>query len=115
MTGLWRVHYALSKMLSLAELRQGELLAGTIMQTLKAVHQAAIDGGSWSNAILLLPWQAPLARELWAGEDLEMATATTYSRAILDLQLKTQSADGTEQCCRSGICIDRYIWRQQSL
>ena len=46
MTGLWKVHVALSKMRMLAELRRGDLLAGTIVQTLKAVHQVALDGGS---------------------------------------------------------------------
>ena len=93
MTGLWRVHFALSKMLALAEMKQGDQLACVIAQCLKAVHQVALDDGSWSNAVLLLPWQDPLARDLWAGEDGEMATAARYSRAIRDLQLKVQTTD----------------------
>ena len=94
MTGLWRLHYAMAKMLTLAEQKRTDLLAGTLAQTLKAVHQVALDSGNWSNAVLLLPWQDPLSRDLWAGEDNEMATAARYSRAVKDLQLKTQSADG---------------------
>ena len=37
-----------------------------------------------------------MARELWGGEDAEIATAVRYSRAVRDLMLKTQSqvADG---------------------
>ena len=94
MSGLWRIHFALGKCLSLAEEKKSELLAGTLVQTLKAIHQVAIDSGNWSNAVLLLPWQDPLARELWAGEDAEMATAARYSRAIKDLSLKVQVSDG---------------------
>ena len=94
MTGLWRLHYAMAKSLTMAEQKRMDLLAGTLAQTLKAVHQAALDSGSWSNAVLLLPWQNPLQRELWAGEDNKMATAARYSRAIKDLSLKTQSTDG---------------------
>ena len=94
MTGLWRVHYGLSKMLSLAEMKQRDLLAATIVQMLKSVHQVALDGGGWQNAVLLRPWQDPLSKELWAGEDQEMATAARYSRAIRDLQVKTAANEG---------------------
>ena len=94
MKGLWRLHFAMSKMLPLAEQNRTDLLAGTLAQTLKAVHQVALNSGSWSNAVLLLHWQDPLQRELWAGEDNEMATAARYSRSIKDLSWKTQSTDG---------------------
>ena len=90
-TGLWRLHYAMANMLTVTEQKRTD---GTLAQTLKAVHQVAMDSGSWSNAVLLLPWQDLLQRELWAGEDNEMATAARNSRAIMDLFLKTQSTDG---------------------
>ena len=88
MTGLWRVHYALSKLLALGEAKEFDLMTGSLVQLLKAVHQTALDGGNWSNAILLIPWPDPLARDLWAGEDDEMAMAAKFSRSVKDLSLR---------------------------
>ena len=38
MTGLWRLHYVMSKMLTMVEQKRTDLLAGTLAQTLKAVR-----------------------------------------------------------------------------
>ena len=78
----------LSKMLTLAEEQKGELLAGTLVQGLKALHQVALDGGSWSNAVLPLPYDDPLTRDLWAGDELEMQTAVKFTRSVKDLCLR---------------------------
>ncbi len=94
MAGLWRMHFTLSRLLSLAESQQPELLAGTLVQALKALHQVAIDGGSWSNAALLLPWEDPLSKELWAGSDGEMEAAVKYTRGVKDLSLKVALREG---------------------
>ena len=50
------------------KLRQTELLAASLVQCLKALHQVVLDNGSCSNATLLLPWSEkpgnpPKARE----------------------------------------------------
>ena len=91
MTGLWRVHYGLAKLLSLAEAQQTEVLTASIVQMLKATHQVAIDGGGWANASLLLPWADPLAKELWAGEDEEMAMTAKYNRNMKNLSVRVQA------------------------
>ncbi len=88
MTGLWRVHYSLGKILQACENQQLELVAGLVTQLLKALQQTALDGGCWSNAVLLLPWEDPLERDLWAGEEDELETAVKFSRSVKDLNLR---------------------------
>jgi len=81
--GLYRIHYALMEMLNLmvltGDIRKGLALA---VQLAKAVHQAALDGGVWSTAKLLLPYEDPLVPTLWAGTYGELAATASYKEGV---------------------------------
>ena len=91
MTGLWRCHYGISQLLELIEHRQMEQAGATAVQLLKAIHQTALDGGSWNSAIHLLPWDDPLQKDLFGGDEQEMMAAAAWNRGIKDLQLQVSS------------------------
>ena len=74
MTGLWRVHHALSEILQLQAERRHGAATGFVAQLLKAVSQVAIDHGSWDTARLLLPTPDPLWTVDFGGEE------TSWSR-----------------------------------
>ena len=57
MSCLWRTHHGVSEILELIDYQQVEQAAATAVQLLKAIHQAALDQGSWSVASTLLPWE----------------------------------------------------------
>ena len=91
MTGLWRCHFAASHILELIEHRKMEEAGATAVQVLKAIHQTALDGGSWNSAVLLLPWDDPLQKDLFGGDEQEMMAAASWNRGIKDLQLQMAS------------------------
>ena len=86
MTGLWRVHHGISHILSLLEEQENEQAAATCVQLLKSIHQAVLDGGSWGLAATLLPWEDPLGREVFGGDENEMVAAAAWAKNIKDLQ-----------------------------
>ena len=86
MVGLWRCHYAVGHILELLEHRELEQAAATSVQLLKALHQTALDQGSWSNSMLLLPWDDALRADLFGGDEDEMMAAAKWNRGIRDLQ-----------------------------
>ena len=55
MLGVWRCHHAASSVLEIIEERRVEESAASLVQLLTALHQVAIDSGSWATASLLLP------------------------------------------------------------
>ena len=86
MTGLWRVHHGLSHVLALLEQAENEQAAATCVQLLKSIHQTVLDQGNWSIASTLLPWEDPLAREVFGGEESEMVAAASWAKNIKELQ-----------------------------
>ena len=86
MTGLWRTHHGISHILELLEARRVEEAAATCVQLLKSIHQAALDSGGWTLASTLLPWEDPLTREAFGGDEDEMIAAAAWSRGLRDLQ-----------------------------
>ena len=91
MTGLWRCHFAMSHVLELMQNRRVEEAAATAVQVLKAIHQTALDGGSWNSSDLLLPWDDPLARDLFGGDEEEMMATAAWNRGVKDLQSQVAS------------------------
>ena len=91
MTGLWRCHFMLSHILEKLEQGQTEQAAATCVQALKAVHQTALDGGSWNCSTLLLPYEDPLARDLFGGDEDEMMATAAWNRGVRDLQSQVAS------------------------
>ena len=67
-TGLWRIHYALS-----LAIHEGAILGrpaaalALVAQTLKAIHQSALNNGSWATAQLLMPFPDPVGNPRFAG------------------------------------------------
>ena len=94
MSGLWRTHHGVSEILELIEHQQVEQAAATAVQLLKAIHQAALDQGSWSLASTLLPWEDPLQREVFGGDEEEMLAAAAWNRSIRDLQAQVSKLTG---------------------
>ena len=101
MTGLWRCHHALSEILELVGQQKVEEGAATAVQALKSCHQAALDGGSWILASTLLPWEDPLGRDSFGGDEAEMLAAAQYTRSLRDLtaqvsKLNNRAKEGEE-------------------
>ena len=107
MTGLWRVHYAVSMILGAIE-DQDTLQAGAIcVQLLKCLHQTARDGGGWHNSQLLLPWEDPLTTDRFGGDESEMLAIASWNRSIKDLTTKVQGSgwQGDEEETEEGSTI----------
>ena len=86
MVGLWRTHYGLSEVLELLEQKRTEEAAATVVQLLKSLHQAVIDGGNWTLASSLLPWEDPLGRDVFGGDENELAAAASWTKSVRELQ-----------------------------
>ena len=56
------------------------------MQLLKSLHQAVIDGGNWTLASSLLPWEDPLGRDVFGGDENELAAAAAWTKSVRELQ-----------------------------
>jgi len=108
MVGLWRAHYGLSEVLELLEQQRTEEAAATVVQLLKSLHQAVIDGGNWTLASSLLPWEDPLGRDVFGGDENELAAAAAWTKSVRELQAQVLkltsggnrpdfSAEGTEE------------------
>ena len=90
MLGLWLCHHAASSIFEMIEERRVEENAASFVQLIKALHQVAIDSGSWANASLLLPWEDPTERDLFGGDPMEMQVAASWNRGLLDLQKRVE-------------------------
>ena len=90
MVGLWRAHYGLSEVLELLEQQRTEEAAATVVQLLKSLHQAVIDGGNWTLASSLLPWEDPLGRDVFGGDENELAAAAAWTKSVRELQAQVQ-------------------------
>ena len=65
MKGLWRCHYLLQEVLQLLVEKDHEHTLALLVQGSKALHQVALDRGSWQNAALFLPPPDPLGESLF--------------------------------------------------
>ena len=97
MKGLWRLHWVISEILQEAMLDDvdHDFVKAALAQTLKAVHQVAIDDGDWSTAFLFLPWEDPLQGDDFAGDPSEMLAAQAYRTAMSDLR-RRKKQEGNE-------------------
>ena len=65
---------------------QAKQAEATLVQLAKAVHQCALDNGSWNNASLLLPIEDPLQRQAFGGSELELSWVNAYKAGLATLQ-----------------------------
>ena len=88
MMGLWRCHYVASEIAQLGLDSKPEHATALAVQLCKALLQVAIDGGNWTNAIWLLPFEDPLGQEEFGGEEEELAEIHAYRKATSELKTK---------------------------
>ena len=92
MTGLWKVHYHVSEILTAAEEQNFELVIGMIVQLLKCIHQVALDRGSWKTAQMLLLHPDPTTIGDFGGDEEELELVHGFSKAMRELKLQHSKA-----------------------
>ena len=102
MVGLWRCHYSVAQVLEHLEHRRVEQAAATCCQILKAIHQTALDQGSWNNSMVLLPWDDALRPDIFGGDPDEMMAAAQWNRGIRDLQSQVGASVRQQQQQQTG-------------
>ena len=86
MAGLHRVHFHLPHILA-TSLRGDHNQAGAYMvQLLRALHQVALDGGTWNTGSLLLPKTDPLYKNQCGGTEEELEAIVAYREAMQKLK-----------------------------
>ena len=88
MVGIWRIHYILSEALQLLVEKRYEHGTGLSIQLLKAISQVATDGGSWQNAMWLVPLEDPIGTEDFGGDEAEIEEIYAYKKALLELKVQ---------------------------
>jgi hypothetical protein len=61
---------------------------------LRALHQVALDGGTWSTASLLLPRQDPIYREQFGATGEELEAIVAYQEAMKKLKPRQDQPGG---------------------
>lgn len=89
---LLRVHSALSEILQTLLRDNPEEAALEIVQLLKAVHQTALDQGSWRTSWLLLRYADPVEVPRFGGEPQELERVAAYLSALQKLEKKSKGS-----------------------
>ena len=100
MKGLWRCHYLMSCLLEKSATEDLVHLQAAIVQSLKAIHQVCLDGGSWAHGAHLMPVLDPLLPEEFGGEMAELKAVSEFTSAVSELRrnrnLKGQTEEAAE-------------------
>ena len=94
--GLWRCHWLLSNVLQSQIEGEQEFAAAFVCQTLKCLHQVALDQGAWHTGHLMIPLEDPLAAEEFGGSPEELMIAQQYRTALADLRKTGKGKKGDE-------------------
>ena len=94
MVGLWRCHLGIQQALQLIADKDTSHGTAYLVQLSKAIHQVALDGGSWENAQHLLPSADALEDPSFGGLEGEMLKVQRYRRAIKDLLVNNEGSGG---------------------
>ena len=99
MQGLWRAHYHVSETLQEWEAGENALVGAMLVQLLKALHQVALDRGSWNAAALMLLHPDPLTTEDFGGDEWETEEVHKYTKAVRELKAahKNHTADASSE------------------
>ncbi|CAE7359145.1 unnamed protein product [Symbiodinium sp. CCMP2456] len=92
--GLQRTYYMLGAILDLILKGKYERAGLQVVQCLRAVHQAAINQGSWDVAWLLTNLPDPLARRRFGGEEEGLETIAAYVKSVQELEKRTRDFRG---------------------
>ena len=86
---LYRIHFALSEILQMQARGKPERASLMIVQLLRAVHQVALDQGSWQAASLLLSHTDPMERQRFGGEPEQLERIASYLKAVSELEKRS--------------------------
>ena len=88
MVNLWRAYYMMSEVLQF-------LMAGKVMhttayavQSMKCMHQVALDKGDWGVTLHLLPTANPLEKAEFGGDEQELEFIHSYMKALRELKAR---------------------------
>ena len=65
-----------------------------LIQVLKAIHQATVDGGDWRTAALLVPLPDPCGRAEYGASMEELELVAAYRKSIYELGKAQKFGDG---------------------
>ena len=82
--GLWTCHWHISEALTVLP-DKPDLAGAMLVQLLKALHQVALDGGSWQTATLFLIVPDPKIQSSFGGSSREQELAHQYLKAKNEL------------------------------
>ena len=89
---LQRLHVLLSEVLTLQLENKHEEATLQVVLGLRAIHQAALDGGSWEIAWLLTHVEDPIQRRRFGGEESQLETVAAYLRSQQELEKRARQA-----------------------
>lgn len=93
MHGLYRCHVGAAEALQHWLEGRPQHMATYICLLMQAIHQTALDGGSWDNAVLFLPSPDPLGHAEFGGSPGMMTDVAAYRRGMKDLKKKHGGGD----------------------
>ena len=94
MVGLWRCHLALQEIVQLLADRDVDHAHAFAVSFAKALHQVALDRGSWDSAALMIPVADALEEPSFGGSERELAAVHSYRKAMRDLKSKHVILEG---------------------
>lgn len=92
MSGLHRCHFHIAHALTLSLKGKKTQCEAYLVQMLRALHQVALDGGTWGTASLLLPRADPIYREQFGATGEELEAIVAYQEAMKKIRSKPETA-----------------------
>jgi hypothetical protein len=86
MHGLYRCHIASAEALQHWLEGRPQHMATYVCLLMQTLHQVALDGGSWDNAVLMLPSPDPLGHPDFGGSQSMMTDVAAYRRGMKELK-----------------------------
>ena len=86
--GYWRVHWYLASFLDILRKGRVDQAQATLIALRKGLPQFSLDGGEWTTARFMLPFDDPVGADEWAGGEKEISDVVSYTRSIRDLKQK---------------------------
>jgi len=87
MSGMFQVSMYVLEIIQFHADGEAEKGGALAVQLAKAIHQMAIDKGSWENAVYLIPLEEPGERSRFGGDERELKSIYKYKRSMRELRL----------------------------
>ena len=95
MNGLQRMHFHLCHIMTLSLKARQPQAEAYMAQMLRALHQVALDGGSWSTASLMLPRKDPIFKDQFGASGEELEAIVAYQDAMKRLKTRGDRPEQT--------------------